>query len=940
MTNGEFPFRNPELPLEERVRDLVSRLTPEEKINLMPQYMTAIDRLGIQAYKHGTEGAHGIAWLGEATSFPQPIGLGCTWDEELMREVGGVIGTEARVFYKRNPTVNGLTLWAPTVDMERDPRWGRTEEAYGEDPHLTGELTAAMTQGIQGDHPKYLKAVASLKHFLGNNNEMNRGSCSASIDPRSMREYYFKAFEPAFVKGGAQSMMTAYNSINGTPALLHETVNSVVKGQWMDGFIVSDAGDMIGIVKDHHYCDSMAQAVADTIKAGIDSITDEAQAVTDAIRAALEQGLLAESDLDRALSNTFRVRMRLGEFDPQEQVPYAAIDDSSLMTPEHQALSLKAARKSVVLLKNDGILPLDARKLSKAAVIGPLGDVVYRDWYSGTFPYKVTPLQAIRKKLEGASVAFADGSHRIRLRAKGSGKYVAIADGEGHPLAASADAASAETFRLDDWGWGSLTLRAESSGKYATTDETRVTASADEAFGWFVKEVFHLLPQQDGAVAMTTWSNRTVSPSAEGALAVSDADPSRAYNDSELFEKEVVQDGLQAAVEAAKQAEVAIVFVGNNPLVNGKEEIDRPGLELAKAQERLVKAVYEANPNTVVVVTGGYPFAINWIDEHIPAVVYSSHSGQEHGNALADVLFGDCNPAGRLNMTWYRSADQLTDIMDYDIAKSNRTYLYFEDTPLYPFGHGLSYSSFAYGEPRLEEAVIGADEELAVSIRVENASDVAGEEVVQLYVRGEKSRVKRPIKKLHGFRRIGLQPGEARIVTFRVTAKELAIWDVTREKYTVESGPYTLMIGSASSDIRAKAVVHINGETIPPRDLSVRTKAENCDDYEGVFLGESKEGLACAELTGDSGWIAFMDAELHAGASSFEVRAASGEQGGRIEIRLGSPQGPIAGALDVLPTGGVQQWSTFDAKLQGAAGRRHVYVLLTGDIRVSWLKLA
>ncbi|GFN31534.1 glycoside hydrolase family 3 protein [Paenibacillus xylaniclasticus] len=940
MTNYEFPFRNPELPLEERVQDLVSRLTLEEKINLMPQYMTAVERLGIGAYKHGTEGAHGIAWLGEATSFPQPIGLGCTWDQELMKEVGDVIGTEARVFYKRNPAVNGLTLWAPTVDMERDPRWGRTEEAYGEDPHLTGELTAALTQGIQGDHPKYLKAVASLKHFLGNNNEINRGSCSASIDPRSMREYYFKAFEPAFVKGGAQSMMTAYNSINGTPALLHETVNSVVKGQWMDGFIVSDAGDMIGIVKDHHYYDSMAQAVADTIKAGIDSITDEAKEVTDAIREALEQGLLAESDLDRALTNTFRVRMRLGEFDPQEQVPYAAIGESSLMTPEHQALSLKAAHKSVVLLKNDGSLPLDAGKLTKVAVIGPLGDTVYRDWYSGTFPYKVTPLQAIRKKLEGASVAFVDGSDRIRLRAKESGMYVTIAEGESKPLAASGSADNAETFRLDDWGWGSLTLQAESSGKYVTTDDTSVTASADEVFGWFVKEVFHLLPQENGSAALTSWNNRTVAVSEGGLLSVSDAAPARAYNEAELFEKETVHDGLQAAVEAAKQSEVAIVFVGNNPLVNGKEEIDRPGLELAEAQERLVKAVYEVNPNTIVVVTGGYPFALNWINEHIPAVIYSSHSGQEHGSAIADVLFGDYNPAGRLNMTWYRSEEQLTDIMDYDIAKSKRTYLYFEDAPLYPFGHGLSYSTFTYGKPQLESEVIGADGELAVSVRVENTSSIAGEEVVQLYVRGEQSRVKRPLKKLHGFRRIKLQPGEAKTVVFKVPAIDLAIWDVTREKYAVESGPYTVMLGSSSADIRVQAVVQINGETIPPRDLSVQTKAENFDDYEGVVLGESKEGFACVELAGDSGWIAFKDADLQSGAASFEVRAASAAQGGRLEIRLDSPQGPAAGAIDITPTGGVQQWSTFHAPLEGPAGRRSVFVNITGDIRISWIRLA
>ncbi|EFM10412.1 Beta-glucosidase [Paenibacillus curdlanolyticus YK9] len=933
-----FPFRNPALPLEERVSDLVSRLTLEEKIHNMPQYQSAIERLGIQAYKHGTEGAHGIAWLGEATSFPQPIGLGCTWDQELMKEIGDVIGTEARVFYKRNPQINGLTLWAPTVDMERDPRWGRTEEAYGEDPHLTSELAVALTQGMQGDHPKYLKAVATLKHFLGNNNEINRGSCSVSIDPRNMREYYFKAFEPVFVKGGAQSMMTAYNSVNGTPVLLHETVDSVVKEQWMDGFIVSDAGDMIGIVNDHHYYDSLAQAVAESIKAGIDSITDEAKAVTDAIRDALEQGLLGEADLDKALSNTFRVRMRLGEFDPQELVPYAAIDDSSLMKPEHQALSLKAARKNIVLLKNDGALPLDAEKLSKIAVIGPLGDTVYRDWYSGTFPYKITPLQAIQQKLAGKSVAFADGNDRIKLRSRANGQYLAIADGESKQLAAAADAAGAETFQVGDWGWGSLTLQAESNGKYVTTDETNITASADEAFGWFVKEVFQLEPQENGAVAMKTWNNKAVVSSADQWLVVDEE--LNSFGDRDTYDKEVVYDGLQAAVEAAKQSEVAIVFVGNNPLVNGKEENDRPGLELAASQERLVKAVFEANPNTVVVVTGGYPFTLNWIEANIPAVIYSSHSGQEHGAALADVLFGDYNPAGRLNMTWYRSADQLPDLMDYDIMKGKRTYLYFEDKPLYPFGHGLSYAAFAYSDPQLGAAAISAEDELSVSVHVQNTSAVAGEEVVQLYVKAGKSRVKRPVKKLYGFRRVMLQPGEAQTVAFTVPATELAIWDVTRDRYAVESGEYTLLLGSSSEDIRTSATVQVNGETIPPRSLSAQTKAENYDDYEGVFLGESKEGYACVELSAGSGWIAFRDAELGTGATSFQARVAVAADGGRIEVRLGSAEGAVAGTVEVQATGGAQAWTTVTAALQSAAGRQDVYIVLTGDIRLSWIQLA
>ncbi|MMZ59181.1 Xylan 1,4-beta-xylosidase precursor [compost metagenome] len=418
-----YPFQDTSLPLEERVNDLVSRFTLEEKVELMVQYQAAVERLGVKAYKHGTEAAHGMAWLGEATGFPQPIGLGCTWDTELMKRIGSVIGDEARGFYRRNPEINGLTLWAPTVDLERDPRWGRTEEAYGEDPILTGKLASALIQGIQGDHPVYLKAVATLKHFIANNNEVGRGDASVSIDPRNMREYYLKAFEIPFKEGGAQSMMTAYNAINGVPANLSLDVKAIVKQEWgMDGFVVSDAFDVTGTVRDHGYLDTYKEAVARSVKeGGIDSITDDSVVIKQALREALEEGLLAESDLDTALRNTFRVRFRLGEFDPEEGNPYAAIDESVILRPEHAELSREAAAKAAVLLKNDrGLLPLQADALRKIAVIGPLGDIVYRDWYSGSLPYAITPLQGIREKLSAAGkqaeTRFAAGTDRVRLK--------------------------------------------------------------------------------------------------------------------------------------------------------------------------------------------------------------------------------------------------------------------------------------------------------------------------------------------------------------------------------------------------------------------------------------------------------------------------------------------------------------------------------------------
>jgi beta-glucosidase len=910
--------------MEERVADLVARFTLEEKIGLMCQYQPVVERLGVRAYKHGTEAAHGIAWLGEATSFPQPIGLACTWNPDLLERIGSVIGDEARVFYRRDPERNGLTLWAPTVDMERDPRWGRTEEAYGEDPHLTGELTAALVRGIQGPHPVYRKAVATLKHFLGNNNEKDRGHCSASIDPRNMREYYLKAFEPAFRKGGALSMMTAYNSINGTPAILHPDVVNVVKGEWgMNGFIVSDAGDLVGLVKDHHYFVTYKEAVAASIKNGIDSITDDAKVICPAIHEALSDGLLEEADLDSALTNTFRVRFLLGEFDPDELNPYASIPEDALCRPEHAALSLEAARESIVLLKNERqLLPLNKEAIRRIAVIGPLGDAVYRDAYSGTLPYQVTPLQGIRAKLKEASAVFADGCDRVRLKSANAGTYVGIAPSDDGALQADrTDAGDAETFQLTDWGFGSMTLKALSNGKFVTAGDSGIAASAEEVWGWFVKEVFRPEENGDGTVALKTWNGEDVSlPGAE----------------SGVFRKEVVADGLEEAVAAAKGADAAIVFVGNHPLINGKEEIDRPDLMLAASQERLIEEVHRANPNTVVVVIGSYPFALNRIQERIPAILYSSHAGQELGNALADVLFGDYNPAGRLNMTWYRSADQLADMMEYDIRKGKRTYQYFDGDPLYPFGYGLSYTSFRYRNLVLSAGRITADDQVTLSIDVENAGDIAGDEVVQLYMRAESPRLQRPAKQLIGFERVRLAPGEKRTVSFTVPASDLAFWDAARSRYCVESGEYTFMVGASSEDIRALSTVTVDGETLSPRDLTVLTEAAYYDDYEGVYLDECREGGSCvAVLPGRAGWLRFDGAGVGADSGSFEARCASAGGDARIELRIGAPNGPVIGGCEAPSTGGPQKWETVTCQLSEVSGPQSLYIGLSGDVRLS-----
>ncbi|MBY0164550.1 glycoside hydrolase family 3 protein [Paenibacillus lautus] len=933
----KYPFQDPDLPLEERVHDLVTRLTLDEKIELMCQYQTEIPRLGVQKYKHGTEGAHGVAWLGEATVFPQNTGLACTWNPELMREIGSVIAEEARVYYQRDRAINGLTIWAPTVDLERDPRWGRTEEAYGEDPHLTGELSTGLVKGMQGDHPFYYKTVATLKHFYGNNNEADRGSASVSIDPRNKREYYLKAFEAPFREGKAGSMMTAYNGINGTPCNLNHEVNDIVKQEWgMDGFVVGDAGDVLGTVMDHHYVASYAEAVAGSVKAGIDSITDDQDISFRALRDALEQGLLEEQHLDHALRNTFRVRFRLGEFDPEERNPYSRVPETKLCAPEHAELSLRAARESIVLLKNDGLLPLPRDPFKSAAVIGPLANEAFTDWYSGTPPYRITPLQGVQAKAGDRNVQFHTGLDQVRLRSAVSGTYVALSSEEqGILFAGTSASADAAVFERNDWGWGSVTLRLVGSGKFVTETETGLQAAADEARGWFVKEAFGFEALPDESFLMKNWEGKPILLDEHGRLVVGGIEET-----GTPFTIETVKDGIAEAAAAAASAETAIVFVGNSPFINGKETIDRPDITLPPAQQALIQAVFEANPHTVVVIVGGYPFAVNWEQEHVPAILFTSHAGQELGHAVADVLYGDYNPGGRLNMTWYKSTEQLPVIMDYDIIKGKRTYQYFEGDVLYPFGHGLSYSRFQYSGLSLSRPQITAEGSVTVTVAVRNESQLAGDEVVQLYVKADSSRVIRPLKTLKGFRRVHLAPGSSETVTFQLKAEDLAFWDVTRERYCVESGTYTLMAGPSSGRLPVTAVLQVEGETIPPRTLREPVRAVNYDDYQGVFLDECREGGESIRLIGDSGWIAFHDADLGDSPATFEARVSGHIKGGDIVVTTGSPDGPAAGSCRVLPTGGRQAWTTVQADLTGLAGRSDVFLIMKGEVQISWFRIA
>jgi len=915
-------YLNPELPLDIRVNDLIGRLTIEEKIRLIPTQQSAIERLGVEEYSVGGEAAHG--WVSRegdpATVFPQPIGLACTWDTELMYQVGSVIGDEVRAYYKKKK--GGLTLWAPTVDMERDPRWGRTEEAYGEDPFLTGKLTTALVKGMQGDHPFYLKMAATLKHFFANNNEEDRCECSVSIDPRNMKEYYWKAFEPAVVEGDVCCIMTAYNSVNGTPCILNKDVKEIIKKEWgLRGFVVADGGDFSQTVTRHRYYSNHAESIAGTLKSGIDCIPDDPELIIKALKEALARELLTEDDIDQALRNIFRIRFRLGQFDPEELNPYTEIGDDIICHPRHSRLALEAAHKSIVLLKNkDKLLPINRDKVNRVAVIGPLGDDLYQGWYTGTFPYKITPLQGIKEKLKGKEVTYHKGCNDIALCSMVNNNYIGPDYEADYQLVADRkQLTEREMFELTDWGWGRYTLKSRANGKYLTVDNGHIQASADRVYGWYVKEIFGLIPRGDGNFSIKTWDDKNVELSRKDNRLLADS----SCTGEGQFRMEIVRDGIKEAVQAAREADLAILFLGNHPLINGKEEIDRPDITLVPAQERLLREVYEVNPNTVLVIIGSYPIAVNWAEENIPAIVYSAHGGQEMGKAIADVLFGDYNPGGRLNMTWYSSIEQLPDIKDYDIIKGKRTYMYFEGEPLYPFGHGLSYTSFKYGSLGISSAAITADEEVKVKLKVKNTGPIGGDEVVQLYVRAVNSRVKRPRKELKGFQRLYLEPGETTAVSFTIKARELDFWDVTREKYCVETGDYQIMVGSSSTDIRLTGMFKVMGEAIPPRNLTVETRAINYDDYRGVILDEGPEKNTCVRFSNKESWISFHEVDFKEGINTFEIQAISEYRDSNLEIRVGHPEGEVIGLCLIDKT---EKWVNCKCKIDLIEGIQDIYI--------------
>ena len=692
-------YLDPAQSAEDRTRDLISRLTLEEKAMLLNHKGTTVERFGIKC-DGWNQCLHGVCWDRQTTMFPVSLAMAATWDSNLVHEVATAISDEARAIYngwRQDPNFpgehKGLIYRAPVINIGRNPYWGRNEEAYGEDPYLTGRLGVAYVKGLQGDDPKHLKLVSTLKHYAVNNVEQGRQQLSATVPERMLHEYWLPHFRDCIVEGQAQSVMASYNAINGVPSNINPLLlTDILKKQWgFQGFVVSDLGGVNSMVSGHMKGQmTYEDAVAKSLMAGCDFSDKEFETY---LPAAVRQGLLPEARLNDAVFRLMRDRIRLGEFDPPELVPYSRIPTKPICSPEHRALALEAARESIVLLVNrNHFLPLDKGKLTRIAVLGPHADTFTAGGYSGKADGPVKPLQGIRNRaVPGTEVLYARGC--------------------------------------------------------------RISQAPN-------------------------------AQSSEGAASDNEA------------------DSIAQAAAAARNADVAILCIGTDSRIES-EGHDRPSLRLPGRQEELVKAVLAANPKTVVVLMNAGPLAVPWLKENVPAMIEAWWNGVEGGDAIADVLFGEVNPAGRLPHTVYASESQVPAQDEYDVSKGF-TYMYLEGQPLFPFGHGLSYTAFKYSDLQTRPQHIPPTGKVAVSVEVENIGDRAGDEVVQVYIHQVASSVRRPLKELRGFERVALRPGEKKAVTFALPAEKLAFYDVKTRGFVVEPGAFEVLVGSSSEDIRVK----------------------------------------------------------------------------------------------------------------------------------------
>jgi beta-glucosidase len=849
-------YKDPGAPLAARVTDLVSRMTLDEKIGQMQHDAPAIPRLGVPQYNWWNEALHGVARAGVATVFPQAIGLAATWDTGLLLQVASAIGDEARAKHHefarqgQRGIYQGLTFFAPNLNIFRDPRWGRGQETYGEDPYLTARMGVAFVQGLQGTDATYLKVVATPKHYAVHSGpESSRHEFDAQVDERDLRDTYLPAFEAAVTEGGASSIMCAYNRYAGEPCCSNSRLlTDILRKEWkFSGYVVSDCWAISDIFQGHKTVPTREEAAGRSLRAGCDlTCGPEFGWLVDA----LKRGLVAEADIDAAVARLFTARFRLGLFDPPEMVPFARIPYSLNDSREHDLLALRAARESIVLLKNDAdTLPFN-ENTETIAVIGPNADDVdvLLGNYNGTPSKPVTVLAGVRNRASwGSKVIHAKGALLIdglvsatpipasalqplgRPGAEGLvGQFFDNPDLQGSPVLTTLDS------QIDfDWASGTpgagvpqdrFSVRWTGRLTAPKTGQYTLAVSGDDGFRLYL----------DGVLVIDDWK---VGSERTGRYDVKLVAGAPHEIRLEHFENAggascrlkwimPTDELIPEALKAAFAADAVVLVLGLSPRLEGEQMNvpaegfsggDRLALDLPKSQQRLLEAVASLGKPLALVLLNGSAVAVNWASEKAPAILTAWYPGQQGGNAVADVLFGNYNPAGRLPVTFYRAAGQLPPFDDYRM--SGRTYRFFTGAPLFPFGHGLSYTRFAYGGLRLSSSRIRPGETTRVSVDVKNVGVIAGDEVVQLYVTDEQASVPVPLRSLQGFSRISLAPGEQKTVSFSVTPRALSILGKDMER-AVEPGVFTITVGgkqpgfSGFADAKTTGIVKARLEVV------------------------------------------------------------------------------------------------------------------------------
>lgn len=826
-------FRNESLVESVRINDLLKCLTVEEKVGMLIASAEPIPRLEIEKYYHGNEALHGVVRPGNFTVFPQAIGLASTWDAPLMHQVATAISDEARARWnqldggkKQLLKFNDLlTFWSPVVNMARDPRWGRTQESYGEDPFLSGVLGVQFVKGLQGNHPRYLKTVATPKHFAVYNQETNRFSNNAIVPIRMLREYYLPAFEACVVEGKAASIMTSYNAVNGIPTGANKfLIDKILRKEWgFQGYVVSDCGGPNHLLDAHHYVNSKKAAAIASIKAGLDLECGDdiyRQPLLDAVRS----GEVRMAEIDTAVYRVLRARMQLGLFDDPANNPYNKISPEIIGSKSHLALALQAARESIVLLKNENhFLPLIQKNIKSIAVVGINANNTEFGSYSGTpAGTPISVLQGIKNKV-GDKVQIT----HVQWKAVNGLEAYELIGKEFFPgglkaeyftnleLKGEAKSRMEDNIDLDPANHPPDAFVPGTPLSVRWTGKIKATFTGKYSIGYLAHDGARLYI--NGKKIIDSWRRKFLQTTTADYYfeAGKEYDITVEYfsyrreSAAKLYWKSPnvergIKDLFTEAKDAAKKADVVVAVLGINKNFD-QEGGDREDIKLSTDQEIFIQEIFKANPKTVVVLEAGNSMSIDWINKYIPAIVNAWYPGEQGGNAVADVLFGDYNPAGRLPITYYNNVGELPAMNDYDVSKG-RTYKYFRGKPLYAFGHGLSYSKFEYSNLYVQQKELT----ISVSFDIKNSGKFDGDEVAQIYVKLPERNILLPVKELKGFNRLSFNFGEQRNVSIEIDKSSLRYWDEASERFVHPTGEYEVMVGASSEDIRVRKKVIIN----------------------------------------------------------------------------------------------------------------------------------